>query len=284
MHLKIDFVNTDFFLSLSLPPWWQGFNVTGWELGCDEGKQTILFSLKGQTHFQSLSYISPRQLLVVGKEFVGDVWWNFFHLQPESHSASLQNLIGQLWFQRDDWRREAKLRVQVQCCNYLLITEEKKRGKEITGGMNGRKAGDAKAGKIFLDGKKEEILKVQREIRTKRNDSKKKEKSVEEWKSRSVRGRLKRQQGTYLREDRLKWTKRDYEQPGESARGTYLDVWCHSWARASLSTLKWEETMDSSPAAMGRTCCTPLASSQASPIRALWPWAREIISIYRQGR
>lgn len=30
-------------------------------------------------------------------------------------------------------------------------------------------------------------------------------------KSRFVRDRIKRQQGNYLREDRLKWTKRDYE-------------------------------------------------------------------------
>lgn len=43
-------------------------------------------------------------------------------------------------------------------------------------------------------------------------------------KGRIVRDRLKRQQRNYLREDRLKWTKRDYERPGESARGTYLDV------------------------------------------------------------
>lgn len=92
---------------------------------------------------------------------------------------------------------------------------------------------------------------------SKRNQNKAKwwwEKGRSGEKSRIVRDRLKMQHGNYLREDRLKWTKRDYEQPGESARGTYLDVWCHSWVRASLSSLKWEETMDSSPPATRHTC------------------------------
>lgn len=195
-----------------------------------------------QAHFQSISYISPRQLLVVGKEFVGDVCWNFFRLQPESHSASLHNLIGQLSFQRDDWRREEKFRVQIQCCNYLLITKAERRAEEITGRVNDRKVGDAKAGKPFFFDKK--IKKKSKRFKEKSEQS---EKGRSGEKSRIVRGRLKRQQGNYLREDRLKWTKRDCEQPGESARGTYLDVWCHSWVRASLPSLKWEETMDSSP-------------------------------------
>lgn len=57
---------------------------------CIEGRQT-LHALN-----YSVSYISSRQLLVVGKEFVGDLGRNLFSLQPEPHSASLQNLIGQL--------------------------------------------------------------------------------------------------------------------------------------------------------------------------------------------
>lgn len=70
--------------------------------GYIEGRHTILFSLKPEGHFQCISYISSRQFLVVGKEFVGDIGRNFFSLQPEPHSASLQNLIGQLRFQWDD--------------------------------------------------------------------------------------------------------------------------------------------------------------------------------------
>lgn len=102
---------------------------------------------------------------------------------------------------------------------------------------------------LIKKNKKKKISKVQREVRTKWNDGEKKDDPEE--KSRIVRDRLKRQQRNYRREDRLKWTKRDYERPGEAARGTYLDVWCHSWVWASLSSLKWEETMDSSPAATG---------------------------------
>lgn len=42
------------------------------------------------------SYTGSRQFLVVGEEFVGDIGRNVFSLQPEPHSASLQNLVVQL--------------------------------------------------------------------------------------------------------------------------------------------------------------------------------------------
>lgn len=169
MHLKIDFVNTGFFFFLSFSPRDGGALVWKDKSQAAMTGNTQFFSARSrQAHFQSISYISPRQLLVVGKEFVSDVWWNFFRLQPESHSASLHNLIGQLSFQRDDWRREEKFWVQIQCCNYLLITKAEKRGEEITGRVNDRKAGDAKAGKAFFIDKK----KIRRKKGSKKSQNK----------------------------------------------------------------------------------------------------------------
>lgn len=53
---------------------------------------------------------------------------------------------------------------------------EERRGEEIKGQLNDRKAGDAKAGKTFFDKKRrKKFSKVQREIRTKRNDGEKKD-------------------------------------------------------------------------------------------------------------
>ncbi len=60
--------------------------------------QEVIFPISPCVHAlnYNVSYISSRQLFVVGKEFVGDVGRNLLSLQPEPHSASLQNLIGQL--------------------------------------------------------------------------------------------------------------------------------------------------------------------------------------------
>lgn len=56
----------------------------------------LSFSSETSSRCEFITYIRPRELLVVGEELVGDVGGDFFSLEPELHPAALQNLVGQL--------------------------------------------------------------------------------------------------------------------------------------------------------------------------------------------